>query len=214
MKTTFIPWTSVAVMWYTFTNECLQIKSQEGICRKAKNGEVEKGTRKRPPPKRQPGQICKSQISFVGWNRGQEVPPAQPDLLSPCHSKCEGTCWILLSCKSSRVYPWPALVHKQVHRIVLCLGVHQNSVLHSSGEPLFEVRTLLASWVPDWLAPGSTSAKDMIAPRRAKRVTSPISAISWGPGELRELGCQLKYLGFEPFQSGGNSIEGANSLPD
>ena len=42
--------------------------------------------------------------------------------------------------------------------------------------PFFEVRTLLASWVPDWLAPGSTPAKDMIDPRwrNGSRPRSPL----------------------------------------
>ena len=36
--------------------------------------------------------------------------------------------------------------------------------LRSSGEPLLEVCTLLASCAPDWLAPGSTPAKAVMDP--------------------------------------------------
>lgn len=37
--------------------------------------------------------------------------------------------------------------------------------------------------MPDSLTPGSTPAKAVIAPLWVNRVTSPISAMSWGPSE-------------------------------
>ena len=47
-------------------------------------------------------------------------------------------------------------------------SITRNNALRNSGEPLFEVRTLLASWVPDWSASGSTPAKEVTALRWTK----------------------------------------------
>lgn len=59
----------------------------------------------------------------------------------------------------------------------------RKSVLRRLGDSLLVVGTLLGMCCPESFFPGSTSAKAVSAPQCVKRVTSPISAMSYGPRE-------------------------------
>lgn len=91
-------------------------------------------------------------------------------------------------------------------------------VLCRYGEPFFFVGTLFRICFPESFFPELTPAKAVRAPRCVKRVTSPISAMSWGPsvGPTPFIFMTTGYSGSVEAVSSifRRSVQHCSSLPD